>query len=732
MPGDPTRRRGAMPEQGSSGPRNGHGSAPGRARNGARERSGWAQPAHPAEEGDRAVSGTPSFSVVIPAHNRATLVGRAVRSVLAQTFADLEVIVVDDASTDDTREVVRAFADPRVRLVALQENRGNAAARNAGVRAARGALVTFLDSDDEAAPELLEEVARVLRGTPPEVGFAWTDRKYVLSGGDRKIERRPGAPADGDDRGRYLAFLREFRAGTNSGLTVKRECFEVVGGFDERLRAAVDTDFVLRLVKRYGCRKVEKPLVLFHQHDGLRVSRNRASKAAAYSVIIEKHREALEADTSLWIKYHYRAAWLHYHAGNGPEGRRLLLRGLRRVPLHMKSWTALVVFTLFGQGGARIHRSVSERRKRSWRTEAHGGGVQRDVSTVRIAMDEANPTDLRAAGQPPRPTAGATVTLPEEAAYGSMGAPAGQHAEHAGSVPGASLMRRLSFPGIPRGWQRNRLVVLAYHDVRDPELFRTQVEWLRESMNPVDVGEVIRAQAGDHELPPRAVLVTFDDGERSVYEQGFPLLREYSVPAVVFVVAGLIGTDEPFWFHEARELVRRGARLERFATDSPDTVVRRLKQLSNDERRRVLERLRGDFPGRVVQSQLTPEELRELEAGGLTIGNHTHTHPCLDQCDDCTVHGELMRAHHALTGWLGRETRVFAYPNGNGDRRAEAVLAELGYGAAFLFDHWICRLPAANPFRISRVRVSSTTPMRRFRNIISGLHPLVHHMLGRS
>src|SRR5712692_10027197 len=103
----------------------------------------------------------PRVTVVIPTYNRAPLLGRALASVRRQTLTDFEVVVVDDASADDSESVAESFGDPRIRFVRLADRGGAGRARNEGIRLARGELIAFLDSDDEwLAPKLERQVAR--------------------------------------------------------------------------------------------------------------------------------------------------------------------------------------------------------------------------------------------------------------------------------------------------------------------------------------------------------------------------------------------------------------------------------------------------------------------------------------------------------------------------------------------------------------------------------------------
>ena len=101
---------------------------------------------------------SPSISVVLPVHNRADVLPRAIQSVLDQRLEEFELIIVDDGSTDESVEVAKGFADARITIIELGQNRGGNAARNAGVRAAKAPLIAFLDSDDTYFPEKLEWV----------------------------------------------------------------------------------------------------------------------------------------------------------------------------------------------------------------------------------------------------------------------------------------------------------------------------------------------------------------------------------------------------------------------------------------------------------------------------------------------------------------------------------------------------------------------------------------------
>lgn len=205
----------------------------------------------------------PAVSVVVPTYNRADTLERAVRSVLAQTFTDLEVVVVDDGSTDATKEVVRGLDDPRVRYL-HQENAGRCAARNRGAAVARGHWLSFLDSDDAALPDWLESLVAAAestgdRGGGPADGASCGFRAVLEDGEGGYREHGQRLPSDlGPVYGHAVAL---FTAGT---FLLRRELFHRIGGYAEELAFAENSELALRLTAT-GPRLVPipRPLVLY-------------------------------------------------------------------------------------------------------------------------------------------------------------------------------------------------------------------------------------------------------------------------------------------------------------------------------------------------------------------------------------------------------------------------------------------------------------------------------------
>jgi glycosyltransferase involved in cell wall biosynthesis len=186
------------------------------------------------------MTAAPFFSVVIPVYNRADVLGRALQSVIAQTFQDFEIVVVDDGSRDDPRAVIGAIGDPRIRYV-RQQNKGGAAARNHGFDEARGAFVALLDSDDRFLSHHLEQMYRLLNGTKGVVGYA----RIVVDRGDGvTMLKPPRAIRAGENMATYLLCDRGFVPTIT--IAVASETARQVR-YSEGWRFAEDNDFAIRL-----------------------------------------------------------------------------------------------------------------------------------------------------------------------------------------------------------------------------------------------------------------------------------------------------------------------------------------------------------------------------------------------------------------------------------------------------------------------------------------------------
>jgi glycosyltransferase involved in cell wall biosynthesis len=188
----------------------------------------------------------PLVTVVTPAYNIAKYVGETVDSVLGQTFRDFEYLVVDDGSVDNSVDVVKAHVrdDPRFRLV-QGEHRGLSAARNAGVREARGQYIAFLDGDDRWHPKFLERQLRLIQSLPPDVGAVFCRSRLVLENGTLVfLQWQRAGRYDFDD---FLVNSNPARNG--SSLLIRASCFADVGGFDEKLSYVEDLDMWLRIAQ---------------------------------------------------------------------------------------------------------------------------------------------------------------------------------------------------------------------------------------------------------------------------------------------------------------------------------------------------------------------------------------------------------------------------------------------------------------------------------------------------
>jgi glycosyltransferase involved in cell wall biosynthesis len=230
-------------------------------------------------------TGAPLVSVVIPSYNRGHCIGACIDSVLAQTLGDFEIIIVDDCSSDDTAARVQAFTDPRISYIRQPTNQGGAAARNVGIRRARGEFVAFLDSDDLWLPEKLAKQIDGFRKAGPQCGLSYTWLCCVDDDGNETLRIHPNI-----DGFCFQEILVSNFIGSFSNLVVRRDLLIEAGMLDENFRSCQDWDLFIRLCRNASVHCQPEYLVRYLQSvtDKVRISTNPRSVIQGHRRILDK------------------------------------------------------------------------------------------------------------------------------------------------------------------------------------------------------------------------------------------------------------------------------------------------------------------------------------------------------------------------------------------------------------------------------------------------------------
>lgn len=293
---------------------------------------------------------------------------------------------------------------------------------------------------------------------------------------------------------------------------------------------------------------------------------------------------------------------------------------------------------------------------------------------------------------------------------------------------------------VARAASSRRLCILTYHRIlerpvamleSEPDLaaFRWQMELLADCFNVLPLADAL-AMLDTGRLPPRAVCITFDDGYRSVYDLALPVLKEFGLPATVFVTSGHVGSGN-MWNDRImdalqslppRDLDLSAAGLGRFSLRTPaerEASLRDLTEASKylppaarDALVRRLEAMAGCRGGQDLM--LSAEMVVALDRNGVEIGAHTVTHPILTSLDDDSARREIAGGKRQLEALTGRPVRLFAYPNGKAgkdfDARHVAMVREAGFDAAFTTAAGAAD-PAHDRYQLPRSRPWDRTPL---------------------
>jgi glycosyltransferase involved in cell wall biosynthesis len=238
----------------------------------------------------------PRVTVAVSTWNRAHLVGRAIASVQAQTFKDIEILVVDDGSTDATPHVLGRIDDPRLRIIRLDRNGGISRTRNTAIVLARGEWLAFLDDDNEWAPDYLSRQLTLAASRPGvDVVYCRAWRHDERLGNDGVI---PEVIREGRV---FRHLLRGWMLLLSSAL-LRRSTLVAIGGLDEELKASEDRDLWLRLAQRSDFAGTPDVLVVRHHHQGARLSRNYRLIARDAALLDAKWKATVTASCG-WVAY---------------------------------------------------------------------------------------------------------------------------------------------------------------------------------------------------------------------------------------------------------------------------------------------------------------------------------------------------------------------------------------------------------------------------------------------
>lgn len=292
------------------------------------------------------MTSTPFFSIIVPMYNRQRVIARALDSCLSQTFSSFEVIVVDDGSRDGSREVVRRYQDPRIKLACHGRNRGVCPARNTGIEASGGQWIVFLDSDDALFADALEIIHR--RAMSLRNGIDSLVFNYRRPGG--KLSPEPPLVEEIFDYERYVRWMATLGASADYLRCVRKTTFPKVRFPDGR---AYELIYALDLSKQFktkSCTDVvcmkysdaDNQLTTTFELD--RAIKDAPDNARVLEVVLARHGQALSRwARARYLKVQQMASHYHFQAGHRVRGTAWALRFLRAHPCSWSTWLAICI-----------------------------------------------------------------------------------------------------------------------------------------------------------------------------------------------------------------------------------------------------------------------------------------------------------------------------------------------------------------------------------------------------
>ncbi|MFH1017342.1 MAG: polysaccharide deacetylase family protein [Pseudomonadota bacterium] len=279
---------------------------------------------------------------------------------------------------------------------------------------------------------------------------------------------------------------------------------------------------------------------------------------------------------------------------------------------------------------------------------------------------------------------------------------------------------------------RRSLAILMYHRVAvpgsqpllsdrvisaTPDEFEEQMAWLVRFAHPIGFRDLLRLEKDGEPIPRRAVIVTFDDGYLDNYLCAFSVLRRYRIPATIFLVTGLVGTREPFWWDYVHAALSKEGKSDTLITGE----LEKLKCLSDEERRKTMAGIAeraglslSAFPRTIINW----DEARAMQEDDIDFGGHTVTHPILSRLPPAALEEEIRGCRAALEKELQKEPIAFAYPVGRTFALADAafsIVEKTGFRYAVTTEYGRNVWPLENRYRLRRLDVGLADSLARFK-----------------
>jgi glycosyltransferase involved in cell wall biosynthesis len=275
-----------------------------------------------------------NVSVILCTYNRAKFLTRAIRSVLAQKYLSFELIVVDDGSTDNTKELVGKFDDLRIRYMVHERNKGLSAARNTGLYQATGKYIAFIDSDDEWEINKLEKQMAFLADKPTPI-FIFSNSLKIKDGCSSAYERDPAILTQ-----RY--YYKMYSVTTPSTWVISRDVFELTGYFDETFHRFDDIEFLFRMCKSHIVAYYLGEVVVKKHEHCFNLSNISAATLRAREQFYEKHKKVLRQESEYLFKLYAKMGKDALLLRNHSLARRYFLRALAYKSLRIDLWFKII------------------------------------------------------------------------------------------------------------------------------------------------------------------------------------------------------------------------------------------------------------------------------------------------------------------------------------------------------------------------------------------------------